>query len=414
MPQWQLPHGETYLVTGEPVIVSDLTSSISHSIELLLVAVLAVMAIALGLVFRGRPRLLPLALALLAAALTFGALSLVGASLTVAQVAVLPVLVGLARRLRDPVPVARRGGARRQGAPDARVAVREAARAGRPDDRDGGRRERGGDARAGALAGADGARLRRAAGGRGRDRVRVRADRRLGGAPWPCAAARRRGDAIPSSRGIRADGACAGAAAASWRGARAPGAGLARRARAAASTTRSRAACRSAALVHAVRSPERVLARGAGAGGARLGARHPDAGADGHHQARAPEHSRSLRNLNTLERLSGVGGEIDLMVSGSDVAKPATIEWMSSYESAMLKRFGYSHDAGLRQGQAVPGILAARPVPAAKPAAPTAAKLARKLTRRGERPARRDPAVLLPGRDRAATGAWRRSRSASG
>ena len=44
MPQWQLQHGESYLVTGEPVIVSDLTSSISHSIELLLIAVLLVMA----------------------------------------------------------------------------------------------------------------------------------------------------------------------------------------------------------------------------------------------------------------------------------------------------------------------------------------------------------------------------------
>ena len=26
MPQWRLQHGETYLVTGEPVIVSDLTT----------------------------------------------------------------------------------------------------------------------------------------------------------------------------------------------------------------------------------------------------------------------------------------------------------------------------------------------------------------------------------------------------
>ena len=96
MPQWRLQHGEHYLITGEPVIVADLTSSITHAIELLLVAVLLVMALTLGLVFRGRPRLLPLALAVLATALTFGALAAVGASLTVAQVAVLPVLVGLA------------------------------------------------------------------------------------------------------------------------------------------------------------------------------------------------------------------------------------------------------------------------------------------------------------------------------
>src|SRR5258707_7044287 len=54
------------------------------------------MAATLALVFLGRPRLLPLALALLAAALTFGALSAAGASLTIAAVAVLPVLIGLA------------------------------------------------------------------------------------------------------------------------------------------------------------------------------------------------------------------------------------------------------------------------------------------------------------------------------
>ena len=99
MKQWHLQHGESYLVTGEPVIVADLTGEIAHSIELLLVAVVLVMALALSLVFGTHPslpRLLPLGVALLAAALTFGALSVVGASLTVASIAVLPVLVGLA------------------------------------------------------------------------------------------------------------------------------------------------------------------------------------------------------------------------------------------------------------------------------------------------------------------------------
>ena len=66
-------------------------------------------------------------------------------------------------RLRDPVPVARaRGGrARRVDARDARA---PRGRPRRADDRHGRRGERRGDARAGALAGADGARLRRAAG----------------------------------------------------------------------------------------------------------------------------------------------------------------------------------------------------------------------------------------------------------
>ena len=95
MPEWQLVNGESYLVTGGPVVVSDLTSKLSHAILLLLIAVALVMAATLTLVFAERPRLLPLALAGLATALTFGGLALVGAPLTMASIAVLPVLVGL-------------------------------------------------------------------------------------------------------------------------------------------------------------------------------------------------------------------------------------------------------------------------------------------------------------------------------
>ena len=96
MREWQPRNGAAYTVTGAPVVVSDLTSSITKSMWVLLVAVLLVMALTLMLVFGGRPRLLPLAIALAAAAMTFGVVSLLGASLTMASIAVLPVLVGLA------------------------------------------------------------------------------------------------------------------------------------------------------------------------------------------------------------------------------------------------------------------------------------------------------------------------------
>ena len=96
MPQWQLQNGGSYSVTGEPVIVADVTAKLSHAIELLLIAVALVMAATLSLIFFERPRLLPLALAGLATALTFGGLALLGAPLTMASIAVLPVLVGLA------------------------------------------------------------------------------------------------------------------------------------------------------------------------------------------------------------------------------------------------------------------------------------------------------------------------------
>jgi predicted RND superfamily exporter protein len=94
-PCFTLTGGGTYVVTGAPVVLAALTTSITNSIVLLLVAALLVMAATLALVFRSRLRLLPLAIALAAAGLTFGAMELAGASLTMASIAVLPVLIGL-------------------------------------------------------------------------------------------------------------------------------------------------------------------------------------------------------------------------------------------------------------------------------------------------------------------------------
>jgi predicted RND superfamily exporter protein len=64
----------------------------------------------------------------------------------------------------------------------------------------------------------------------------------------------------------------------------------------------------------------------------------------------------SLVALRTLERASGVGGEIDLMVSGPSVARPATIEWMSAYERAMLRRFGYGTTKGCGKARLCPAF----------------------------------------------------------
>jgi uncharacterized protein len=85
-----------YVVTGVPVVAEGLASEVQKAIFVLLIAALLVMAATLAVVFKSRLRLLPLALALGAAALTFGVLSLLGGSLTMASIAVLPVLIGLA------------------------------------------------------------------------------------------------------------------------------------------------------------------------------------------------------------------------------------------------------------------------------------------------------------------------------
>jgi len=95
-PQLQLDNGGRYVVTGVPVIVDGLGDAVSGAIPWLLVAAILVMAATLAVVFRTRLRLLPLALALAASAITFGVLALVGGQLTMASIAVLPVLIGLA------------------------------------------------------------------------------------------------------------------------------------------------------------------------------------------------------------------------------------------------------------------------------------------------------------------------------
>ena len=95
-PKFAPKYGAHYVVSGVPVVFEALATQVQHATVVLLIAALVIMAITLALVFRTRMRLLPLALALAAAGLTFGLLSLLGGSLTMASVAALPILIGLA------------------------------------------------------------------------------------------------------------------------------------------------------------------------------------------------------------------------------------------------------------------------------------------------------------------------------
>jgi uncharacterized protein len=367
MKQWHLQHGESYLVTGEPVIVADLTGEIAHSIELLLVAVVLVMALALSLVFGTRPslpRLLPLGVALLAAALTFGALSVVGASLTVASIAVLPVLVGLAvdyaiqfqSRVDEALAEVSLPSADAEAHPpkDARAAVRSAAIAGAPTI------ATAGIASIGAMlvlllspvpmvrgfglllvAGVVIAFLCALTAG---SAVLVLADRRAPGRRsalegGPGAAAGAAGNLFTRAR-VRL-GTNLGAA---WRGAR----------ELLLDNPVNRFVGR-LALVEAPRRPGRVLCVGLAL--AILGwGLDTQTHVETNIEKLVPQNLESLQNLDALERATGVAGQLDLMVSAQDLAKPATIEWMSSYESAMLKRFGYSEARGCGRARLCPAF----------------------------------------------------------
>ncbi|HEX3911761.1 MAG TPA: MMPL family transporter [Solirubrobacteraceae bacterium] len=349
MPQWKLKHGERYLVTGVPVIVSDLTKSITHSIELLLIAVLLVMAAALGLIFTGRPRLLPLAIAVLAAALTFGALSLAGASLTVAAIAVLPVLVGLAvdyaiqfqSRVQeesergDAAPEAIVARAATLGAPT--IATAGAASAAAmlvlllspvPMVRGFGLLLVLGVVIAFVCALSAGAAVLTLAGRADRARARRRA-----GA----------GAAAPAGPRLRSPRLAQDAAAA-WREA----GELLRE------NPLTRAVSR-VALVGAVQRPGRVLIVGLALAALGWGL-DTQTRVETDITKLVPQNLSSLEGLNALERTTGVGGEIDLMVSSRALTRPATIEWMSRYEQGVLKRFGYSSARGCGKARLCPAF----------------------------------------------------------
>jgi uncharacterized protein len=339
MKEWRPAHGESYLVTGEPVIVSDLVGSISHSIELLLVAVLLVMAATLGLVFSGRPRQLPLALALLAAALTFGALSLAGASLTMASIAVLPVLVGLAVdysiQFQSRVGEAFEHGAGDPAEADRRELVARAARSGAPTI---------------ATAGAASAAAMLVLLLSPVPMVRGFGELLVAGVAIALLCALTAGAAAMTL--ARTDGAArrgprrpaAMRVAAAWHGAR--------------ELLRENPLTRlvsTVALGVAVRRPRRVLCVGLALAALGWGL-DTQTRVETDITKLVPQSLSSLQNLGALEQTSGVGGEIDLMVSGKNVATPATIEWMSAYQSAVLKRLGYSSTRGCGKARLCPAF----------------------------------------------------------
>ena len=121
--------GGSYLVSGVPVVVDGLTEEIKGEILVLLIAALVVMALVLALVFAPPLRLLPLLIGLVASAIAFGALALFGGTLTMASIAGLPVLIGLAVDYAIQLQ-ARFNEARALGSSPVRAAAEAAARGG--------------------------------------------------------------------------------------------------------------------------------------------------------------------------------------------------------------------------------------------------------------------------------------------
>lgn len=318
-----------YVVSGVPVVVEGLSAALSGEIAILLGAVVLVMAITLALVL-GRPlRLLPLLLALVSAALVFGLLAAFGGSLTMASLAVLPILIGLAVDYAIQFQ-ARFNEAAAAGGSAARAAVQAAASGGPvigtaalataagfcvlllspiPMVRDFGLLLVAGIAVAFGLALTGGlALLSLTSPGSGAGSTAPRRPRRA--APEAL-------DRVRAARRSIADRIR----------------GIGRR-----------------ALGAAVAAPGRVLviALVIAVAGWALGTR---AEIQSDIRELVPASLPELENVDALEEETGVSGEIDVTVKADDLTDPEVITWMGDFKRRVLERAGFSGEAVLCQDQ---------------------------------------------------------------
>ncbi len=338
MPMFALANGGNYTVTGAPVVVNDLAAQITGSIAGLLIAALLVMAAVLLIVFRSRLRLLPLAVAIAAAGITFGALSLFGGTLTMASIAVLPILIGLAVdyaiQFQSRAEEAR--SCQPAGSRSVRDAVIAAAGAGAPT------------IAAAALATATGFLV-------------------LLLSPVPMV----RSFGLLLVVGIAVAFLCTlcavsaalalgdrrgGALGASLRGAREilHEAGV----RPARMLPRAGAPLRSLGprTVGAVLArPRLVLALGGTLAVLGWGA-DTQTSVQSDVTKLVPTNMPALRDLRELERITGVSGEIDVIVNARDVATPATVGWMLRYENALQQHYGYLETKGCAHSTLCPAL----------------------------------------------------------
>jgi hydrophobe/amphiphile efflux-3 (HAE3) family protein len=69
-----------------------------------------------------------------------------------------------------------------------------------------------------------------------------------------------------------------------------------------------------------------------------------------------PSSMPALRDLHTLERITGVSGEIDVTVHAGNVATPKTIGWMIGYEQRLLNHYGYLETKGCAAATLCPAL----------------------------------------------------------
>ena len=69
-----------------------------------------------------------------------------------------------------------------------------------------------------------------------------------------------------------------------------------------------------------------------------------------------PQDLRGVRDLDALQRATGVAGEIDVVVEGADLTDPAVVTWMRDYQAGLLKHYGYSTKNGCGKAAVCPAL----------------------------------------------------------
>jgi predicted RND superfamily exporter protein len=59
-----------------------------------------------------------------------------------------------------------------------------------------------------------------------------------------------------------------------------------------------------------------------------------------------PQNLRALKDANTLQRATGVSGEIDITVTAPDLTDPAVLSWMTRFQERVLTQHGYKPGGG--------------------------------------------------------------------
>ena len=73
-------------------------------------------------------------------------------------------------------------------------------------------------------------------------------------------------------------------------------------------------------------------------------------------QKLVPQDLPALRDLDALQRSTGVGGEVDVVIQGADLTRPAVLDWMIRFQTGVLKRFDYSAQRGCGRAELCPAF----------------------------------------------------------